>query len=1844
MTPRLCAMARHVGRGALAALLTLALSPTLSATQPAQAQPGSPAGETGTLTAAQKAAAEQAAVRKEALTRVRAHRQAIGQQISAAVAKGDQAALQTAVARYRQAVTAELLLEAADLHGDARAEFLRRQQQEARARYDKLRQDAKAYLINRLPAAGSDAERTKIQASVEDTLHQARARLEMASEALRRTYTVNTTQVRLKELLDRISSNYVEEPLRPSYGISHGNIQGAPEAERRAEHWLRLRQREADVSEYVRLARGGIVLDPETGAVIQGTERQRIARNAEQQLVEALKRANLNEGVLANLMGFADTRGNLAAERDADIKASDEYRALDFIRSSLEGAGAQEVLRALALAVRHEQTRINDWRAKRIPEGGEGGITGWLYENFVAKQKVGLGRASEIGDWGLTKDSLEEIDRRIAIFQRDADAVVEAFSAAARTPNPRDLLQTETGRRHHRLLERYGYIAKGKDGAQRYEIPTDARVSARLARDLRLPGGSWLDIISGANVIKLVLLAAAPELAAARLGVLLEGLELGAGTVRIGTLAADALAGTALDAGIQRYVEGQTVEADKLAIESLFLAPVIQGVSRLAGEASSAVAALLKDRTRREAAEKFLTQTLGLASETALQSYWQAQLQGKLTYEDFLSNLINGAISRGARGALEGTYNARSRAVDSIRGYRGGRVTLPEAVGQILRGDEGRAARAEILSRAEESQQRFDEAVRNLKNVIGDDMSHPDAPVKLVTALENGQYSWADLKMLYRNDPDKLRPLMAAANEARARFSETIVAKARIRAREQIHREYRERVQKLTDALKETDQLRPALEQAAAWRDQQLELLQRDPFAPGSKDLTSDIDRSAASPYFRNALKRLTDEAFTEDGRRLPPTSARAYDLNEYIDVFPVIKRTKQIDLTRETAPGFGALTHYQAVEAGSLSAAMLHMTPAERARFKDNALRAADPANRRTLEVQFDYAEQSLRRGDQELQAEVDRLVRQGADRSSADAVVRARDNLYGERTQRLGDLEAQLGRLDPNSAEAKRLAAEIEREWSYTLREGIETYSTFAGLEAIVIQGQLKDRSIRNLIDAPAFNAQALNLRPEQARAILNDQVLMIVEHIHAFNRGHESTLDAASALGKYAERAVLALKLTGVDVSTGPVAELSRISDLLVQARKDPAKLQEQIAKYGNGDADQGLINLSTLLQRALPGLDGLFDPKLLHTAATDGAGARAGETAGRTLAQVRAQLALQREREQERERARAHYGSGQVARTVADRIGRMEQELASLRAQKARDDRLRATYRRDDWTRAESLESERASLVRQRDLLPNRETASAVATGLNGQIARVDGDLSVLRRRRGDTPASPTEAEARRDRRITSLEQQVQQARAELKRDQERAVEEAKAADVRPVVTQAGSAIDLDFPSRPDRPIRPSVDVDTRDAPELGRAGALLFGDLDRERLYPENRTPHEPAPTGTTLRTAAPADAPSSRPAGERVARPAETGTPASPETAVAVGGGFTAATSVPPLAYELTPGGEESSSTSLDLDDMIEELAFDLFSNPGLVGGPAGAGTPRDPTVQRMISVIDDLEPIVVLAGERSGAPRESRGGVWAGLRRLLNWPGQGAAAARGGAVPVAPGARITGSRSSLVLAPLALPPQGVGSAPNAQTGAVQMLVTSLGTSTGEAFEVRIVNDGDRPVRITGGSLVLEPIAREAQDRIQRQVQQIASGGNTTTFKLTAYCLEFFRRPPSAGTLFRIAGSELQQQFAPMGRILEAGRRLQAAGLLTPDSDPADYFHAIRQWAIWTEEQGFDLKSFTKAWVEHPKKQFTEQKQPWSSAAEKVLRSAAPGRWRDIASVLRAAELHEERPAGSGGL
>jgi hypothetical protein len=191
----------------------------------------------------------------------------------------------------------------------------------------------------------------------------------------------------------------------------------------------------------------------------------------------------------------------------------------------------------------------------------------------------------------------------------------------------------------------------------------------------------------------------------------------------------------------------------------------------------------------------------------------------------------------------------------------------------------------------------------------------------------------------------------------------------------------------------------------------------------------------------------------------------------------------------------------------------------------------------------------------------------------------------------------------------------------------------------------------------------------------------------------------------------------------------------------------------------------------------------------------------------------------------------------------------------------------------------------------------------------------------------------------------------------------------------------------------------------------------------------------------------------------------------------------------------------------------------------------------------------------------------------------------------------------------------------------------VQMLLTSLGQSTGEAFDLQVFNTGGKPFKLAAEPLVVEPLKDEAKKQLQGAAQRLMSSAAPVTAKINAYCMEFLKPPPALGTAFRIAAPELQQRFAPMRQIMDASRRVQQLGQLRPDSNPDGYFHSIRQWAMWTVEQKLNEKTFANAFVDHTKKAVTAQKQPWSNDTENIIRKAAPNRWNDIQKVLSAAGL-----------
>lgn len=191
----------------------------------------------------------------------------------------------------------------------------------------------------------------------------------------------------------------------------------------------------------------------------------------------------------------------------------------------------------------------------------------------------------------------------------------------------------------------------------------------------------------------------------------------------------------------------------------------------------------------------------------------------------------------------------------------------------------------------------------------------------------------------------------------------------------------------------------------------------------------------------------------------------------------------------------------------------------------------------------------------------------------------------------------------------------------------------------------------------------------------------------------------------------------------------------------------------------------------------------------------------------------------------------------------------------------------------------------------------------------------------------------------------------------------------------------------------------------------------------------------------------------------------------------------------------------------------------------------------------------------------------------------------------------------------------------------------VRALIVSLGQSSGEAFEVQLVSDSDQPVRLSGESLVVEPLKQNAQRQLRQQFQQVAARATSRlTMKLDAYCAEFAKLPPAAGAVFRVAAPERQARFAPMQRVLAASRRLQQAGRLTPDSSPGDYFHSIRQWAMWTRLERWTPQQYADRFVEHTRKNVVSQGRSWTADLERALRGFVPGRWKDILQVLEEAD------------
>ena len=277
------------------------------------------------------------------------------------------------------------------------------------------------------------------------------------------------------------------------------------------------------------------------------------------------------------------------------------------------------------------------------------------------------------------------------------------------------------------------------------------------------------------------------------------------------------------------------------------------------------------------------------------------------------------------------------------------------------------------------------------------------------------------------------------------------------------------------------------------------------------------------------------------------------------------------------------------------------------------------------------------------------------------------------------------------------------------------------------------------------------------------------------------------------------------------------------------------------------------------------------------------------------------------------------------------------------------------------------------------------------------------------------------------------------------------------------------------------------------------------------------------------------------------------------------------------------------------------------------------------------------------------------------------------AAPARTVAAPETPTAR-----PATVVDPVAEPTALGGPSGRGGSERVEVLIQSLGGSTGRALRVFVANHGEEPVRIQGSGLALEPVELDEKTRVRaEEILEAASAGkplpppeddrsalagprlgagpmrlpaswrgaNVVSVVLDGYCLELAGGVPTEGVFFRIADPEAQAANEPVRAILAASRALRDQGALNPDGDPEAYFHSTRQWAIWVLENGFDRAGFDRAFVEHVRKNFEAADREWTVEAEELLREFIPNRWNDVVAVLDLAGLPvpgaEEEPGRS---
>ncbi|SHI66715.1 hypothetical protein SAMN02745181_0614 [Rubritalea squalenifaciens DSM 18772] len=546
--------------------------------------------------------------------------------------------------------------------------------------------------------------------------------------------------------------------------------------------------------------------------------------------------------------------------------------------------------------------------------------------------------------------------------------------------------------------------------------------------------------------------------------------------------------------------------------------------------------------------------------------------------------------------------------------------------------------------------------------------------------------------------------------------------------------------------------------------------------APGSSDPTSDIDRSWSEPRVVQAMKNLQrDRLMTESNgvKGVGPTTAKAFDLNEYYNVMDGVKAAmplrndaeKGFNNEKVDIEGVGTVSHDDAVAGNSLAAAMSHMSPERRELYKKNMLEKAgdDPVKKQQRETEIAIAERALEASEKRLsEARTKVAERFGLDPNSKEAGIYARDLVYGETMRDVKALDTQISKLEPGSPDWKKLQAQRERLMNQASRDGIEAYTDGAGLDVIVNRMQSKTRedgskmSVNDLWNDPKFNRDGdlSHLSERQLDNMMNDQTMMISEHLDAYTEGGETPHQTARALAKYGQRAALVAKMNGADMPPGhPMRELYDATSKLIEHKGDPTAMRAELEKLAGpgGTYRDGLNKLKNMVENAVPGLKGY----------TGVPNSKPNPNVPKGFSSLSSYRDWLRTRDKLYERG----GQQEVDRWLQDQRDAAEMNRAALQAEKADLEKLSEDYLPADFKQARRLQENLDAVMEQIEAMPKSLEASPEYLELLKQKADIERAMKALKDKKaayekehGKLPKHPDLDQI--DRELKALEEKAQ----------------------------------------------------------------------------------------------------------------------------------------------------------------------------------------------------------------------------------------------------------------------------------------------------------------------------------------------------------------------------------------------------------------------------------------------------------------------------------------------------